>query len=176
MRKHAPAGVARITDKYPLNFMHLGLIATLFPRARIIHCRRDPLDVGLSCFIERFAHSRDFTTDLESFGHYFLQYERLMAHWRRVLPLSVREQYYERLVADQEAQSRALVAHCGLAWDDACLDFQSAERTVLTPSRWQVRQAIYNVSVGRWRNYARHLVPLQRLLEEHGYHYDAQTA
>ena len=76
-----------VTDKLPVNFMHLGLIATLFPNSRVIHCRRDPMDTALSCFIELFRLSRDFTTDLESIGRYYLQYERLMAHWRKVLPL-----------------------------------------------------------------------------------------
>lgn len=169
----APAEALRITDKLPVNFTHLGLIATLFPNARVIHCRRDPLDSGLSCFIELFRLSRDFTTDVESIGRYYLQYERLMAHWREVLPLPLYEQRYEELIADQEAGSRALVAHCGLPWDDACLNFQEADRTVMTPSRWQVRQPIYSSSIGRWRNYERHLAPLVRVLEERGYRYAA---
>lgn len=170
-RRAAPEAI-RVTDKLPVNFMHLGLIATLFPQARVIHCRRDPLDIGLSCFIERFELSHDFTTDLESFGHYFLQYERLMQHWRNVLPLSMHEQRYENLVADQETGSRALVDYCGLPWDEACMDFQNADRAVLTPSRWQVRQPIYNNSVGRWRNYSQHMQPLRQLLEERGYRYE----
>jgi tetratricopeptide (TPR) repeat protein len=172
LEQRAPPEAIRVTDKLPVNFMHLGLIATLFPRARVIHCRRDPLDIGLSCFIERFELSHDFTTDLESFGHYFLQYERLMQHWRSVLPLAMHEQRYENLVADQEAGSRALVAFCDLPWDEACMDFQKADRAVLTPSRWQVRQPIYSKSVGRWRNYSQHMQPLRRLLEERGYRHE----
>jgi hypothetical protein len=167
----APPEALRVTDKLPVNFTHLGVIATLFPNARVIHCRRDPLDSGLSCFIELFRLSRDFTTDVESIGRYYLQYERLMAHWRKVLPLPVYEQRYEKLIADQEAGSRALVAHCGLPWDDACLNFQGAERTVMTPSRWQVRQPIYSSSIGRWRNYERHMAPMAHLLEERDYRY-----
>lgn len=168
----APASAIRVIDKLPVNFMHLGMIATLFPAARVIHCRRDPLDVGLSCFIERFDLSHDFTTDLTSFGHYFLQYERLMQHWRRVLPLALYEQPYERLVADQEAGTRALLAYCDLPWDPACLNFQQTDRAVLTPSRWQVRQPMYSNSVSRWRNYERHMQPLRELLESRGYRYD----
>ena len=167
----APGSALRVTDKLPVNFTHLGLIATLFPRASIVHCRRDPLDIGLSCFIELFELERDFTTRLEDFGEYFLQYERLMAHWRTVLPERLLEQRYEALIDDPATHSRALVAHCGLAWEDSCLDFHETTRTVATPSRWQVRQPIYRASVGRWRRYDRHMEPLRRLLAERGYEY-----
>jgi tetratricopeptide (TPR) repeat protein len=168
----APARALRVTDKLPVNFMHLGLIATLFPDARIIHCRRDPMDVGLSCFIELFRMDRDFTTDLGAFGQCFLEHERLMAHWRSVLPVSIYELRYEDLVAEPETQSRALIARCGLEWDAACLEFQKTDRAVLTPSRWQVRQPIYASSVGRWRNYAAHMQPLKSLLDSQGYVYE----
>jgi hypothetical protein len=167
----APPEAIRVTDKLPVNFTHLGLIATLFPHSRVIHCRRDPMDTGLSCFAEQFRLSHDFTTDLESIGRYYLQYERLMAHWRRVLPLPMLEQRYEDLIANPEVGSRALLAHCELPWDEACLNFHAASRQVSTPSRWQVRQPIYATSVGRWRHYERHLEPLRRLLEERGYRY-----
>jgi Flp pilus assembly protein TadD len=161
----------RVTDKMPVNFTHLGMIATLFPNARIVHCRRDPLDVGLSCFIELFELDHGYTMDLEAFGRYFLQHERLMAHWRAALPMPIHELRYERLVDDPEGQSRALLAHCGLEWDAACLEFQKTERTVQTPSRWQVRQPVYRSSVGRWRRYEAQLAPLIRVLEEAGYQY-----
>lgn len=168
----ARAGDAlRITDKLPVNFMHLGMIATLFPQARIVHCRRDPMDVGLSCLIELFDMDSDFTTRLEHFGQYFLQYDRLMAHWRATLPLPMFEQRYEDLVADPSTHTRALLDHCGLEWDDACLKFQQLGRAVRTPSRWQVRQPIYRSSVGRWRNYAEQMEPLRRLLSANGYEY-----
>lgn len=168
----AHAGDAtRITDKLPVNFMHLGMIATLFPHARIVHCRRDPMDVGLSCLIELFDMDSDFTTRLEHFGQYFLQYDRLMAHWRATLPVPMFEQRYEDLVADPSTHARALVDYCGLEWDDACLKFQQLGREVRTPSRWQVRQPIYQRSVGRWRNYAEQMEPLRRLLSESGYEY-----
>jgi tetratricopeptide (TPR) repeat protein len=162
----------RVTDKMPVNFTHLGMIATLLPGARIVHCRRDPLDVGLSCFIELFELDHGYTMDLEAFGRYFLQHERLMAHWRAALPMPIHEVRYERLVEEPEAQSRALVAHCGLDWDPACLEFQKTERTVQTPSRWQVRQPVYRTSVGRWRRYEQQLAPLIRVLEEAGYRYE----
>lgn len=155
----------RITDKFPLNFIHLGLIATLFPNARIVHCRRDPLDTGISCYAERFGLEDDFTTDLRHFGEYFLEHERIMKHWRAVLPTRILELRYEDLVADVEACSRTLVAHCGLEWDAACLAFQHHERPIQTPSRWQARQAIYRTSVGRWRSYEQQLAPLIDLLQ-----------
>lgn len=161
----------RVTDKLPVNFIHLGMIATLFPQARVIHCRRDPLDIGLSCFMELFELERDYTTDLENFGHYFLQHERLMTHWRATLPIPIHELRYEELVANSEVASRALVAHCGLEWDLACLEYQKTERTVQTPSRWQVRQPIYRRSVGRWRHYAIQMAPLLRVLENSSYQY-----
>ena len=167
----APAAAIRVTDKLPVNFMHLGLIATLFPNARVIHCRRDPIDTALSCFIELFKLKRDFTTDIRNIGQYYLQYERLMAHWSKVLPLPLHEQRYEALVADPEAGSRELIASCGLPWDDACLNFQGVARAITTPSRWQVRQPIYSTSIGRWRNYERQLEPLRRLLSESEHSY-----
>lgn len=168
----APASAVRITDKLPANFIHLGLIATLFPNAHIIHCRRAPLDIGLSCFIELFEMSHDYTTNLEHFGQYFLLYDRMMAHWRKVLPMPIHELRYETLIADQEMQSRELVRFCGLEWDEACLTYHKTDRAVMTPSRWQVRQPIYSSSIGRWKNYASHMEPLRRLLEQSGYEYD----
>lgn len=171
IESRAPAEVLRVTDKMPVNFMHLGMIATLFPHARIVHCRRDARDVGLSCFIELFQLEHGYTADLATFGRYFLQYERLMSHWLQALPMPLHELRYERMVADPEGQSRALVAHCGLEWDAACLDFHSTERSVRTPSRWQVRQPVYSRSSGRWRNYEAQLAPLLRVLQEGGYDY-----
>lgn len=156
----------RITDKFPLNFIHLGLIATLFPNARIVHCRRDPLDTGISCYAERFGLEDDFTTDLRHFGEYFLEHERIMKHWRAVLPTSILELRYEDLVADVETCSRTLIAHCGLEWDAACLAFQHHDRPIQTPSRWQARQAIYRTSMGRWRSYEKQLAPLIELLKQ----------
>lgn len=167
----APPHTLRVTDKLPVNFMHLGLIATLFPKARIVHCLRDPMDVGISCFIELFNMEQDYSTNLVDFGLYYLQYTRLMNHWRKVLPLPLHEQYYEELIADQEKHIQALVIHSGLDWDEACLNFQDTDRSVMTPSRWQVRQPIYSSSSGRWKNYAEHMEPLRRLFEENNFQY-----
>jgi len=155
------AGPARrIIDKMLSNFLHLGLIASLFPRARVIHCRRDPLDVCVSCFLNQFR-ALDFTWDLEDLGRYYCDYERLMAHWRTVLPLPMLDVVYEELLRDPEGIIKGLVAFCGLPWDECCLRFYENPRPVRTVSKQQVRQPLYHSSVGRWRLYAAHLAPLQ---------------
>jgi tetratricopeptide (TPR) repeat protein len=155
---------ARVTDKMPSNFEHLGFIATLFPRAYIIHCRREPLDVCLSCFFQDFQHV-NFAYALEDLGHYYLEYERLMAHWRAVLPIPMLDVDYEEMVNDPETISRRLLAFCRLAWDDRCLEYHRTKRAVRTSSLLQVRQPVYKSSLGRWRHYETHLRPLREILE-----------
>ncbi|MHB8815818.1 MAG: tetratricopeptide repeat-containing sulfotransferase family protein [Steroidobacteraceae bacterium] len=167
----ADTNAARVTDKLPLNSLHLGLIAKLFPNSHIVHCRRDPLDLAISCFTELFHIENDFTTNFEDFGHYFLEHERLMAHWRAVLPIPIHEVRYEDMVSKPEATIRALIRHCALDWDPACLAFQKTDRTIQTPSRWQVRQPIYQSSVGRWRHYRIHMHSLIQFLHDCGYEY-----
>jgi tetratricopeptide (TPR) repeat protein len=152
---------ARVIDKAPNNFQFLGLIAALFPQARIVHCRRDPRDVCLSCFQQDFT---DWTLNLEELAIYYRQYERLMAHWRAVLPLPLLEVAYEELVEDLEGVSRRLVSFGGLEWDERCLAFNRTERKVRTASVQQVRQSVYKSSVGRWRHYAAHMQPLLEAL------------
>lgn len=158
----------RAVDKNPFNFAHLGLIAVLFPKARIIHCRRNPLDVGLSCAMELFELKQDFTTDFASFAHYYAQYTAMMAHWKHELDIPILDVAYESLVADAPRVSREIVSFCGLPWDDRCLRHQQTDRAVLTPSKWQVRQPIYRSSVGRWRNYEAYLQPLRSAFAAHG--------
>jgi len=156
----------RVVDKMPFNFHYLGLIATLFPRARIIHCRRDPIDTCLSCFIQNFGEPHGFTLDLRHLGQFYREYERLMAHWTRVLPVPVFNLSYEELTADQEVVSRRLIAFCGLAWDERCLRFNETPRAVRTASTLQVRQPMYRSAVGRWKRYEAHLRPLIEALGE----------
>ena len=150
----------RVTDKAPLNYFHLGLIVTLFPRARIIHCRRNAVDTCLSCYFQNFAESFTFTHDLTSLGQYYREYERLMAYWAKVLPVPIYELNYETMTNDQEGASRKLVEYCGLEWDDRCMSFHQTERTVRTFSALQVRQPMYRTSVERWKRYEKHLQPL----------------
>src|SRR5580704_176366 len=154
-------GADRVIDKLPDNIFMLGVIATLYPAARIIFCRRDPRDIGVSCFFQKFsAGLLTFSYDLADCGRRIRETERLGAHWRRVLPLRWLDIQYESLVADLEGESRRLIEYLGLAWEPACLDFDRTMRTVQTASSWQVRQPLYHRSVGRWRHYERHLGPL----------------
>ena len=154
------ADALRVTDKMPFNFVHLGLIAALCPDARIIHCRRDPLDTCTSCHFTTFNQHLQFASDLRVLGRYYLDYRRLMDHWKAVLTVPMLEVDYERLVTDTEPMVRRLVEFCGVAWEPACGEFHRTERGIRTPSRWQVRQPIYRHAVGRWRNYEKHLAPL----------------
>ncbi len=164
LRARAGTDAARIVDKNVFNFLNLGLIAILFPKASIIHCRRDPMDCGLSCFFQNFAGAmkNPFWFDLEDIGLYYRQHDRLMAHWHSVLPMPIHEVIYEDLVENQEAVSRRMVDFIGLEWDDACLNFHENKRVVSTASVWQVRQPVYKSSAGRWRHYEEHLDPLKR--------------
>jgi tetratricopeptide (TPR) repeat protein len=153
-----------VTDKLPFNFMHLGLIALMFPNARIIHCTRDPLDTCLSCYFTSFADQIRFSNSLDALSSYYMNYRRVMAHWQEVLPAPVLCLSYESLVLETESTVRRLLEYCGLGWEDACLAFHSTAGNVRTPSRWQVRQPIYLSSIGRWRHYADELAPVRAAL------------
>jgi tetratricopeptide (TPR) repeat protein len=160
-------GAVRVVDKFPDNILLVGLIAQLFPRARIVYCSRDPRDISLSCYFQRFAEkAQPFSYDLADCGRRCRAVQRLAAHWLKLLPLHMIEVNYEKLVEDLESESRRLIEFLGLDWEPACLDFHRTERTVATVSLWQVRQPLYKSSVGRWRNYERHLGPLMAALNE----------
>jgi tetratricopeptide (TPR) repeat protein len=158
-------GADRVIDKLPDNVFNLGVIATLFPSARIIFCHRDPRDIGLSCLFQKFSTGQLFSYDLADCGKRYRETARLIAHWHRVLPLRMLDVTYEAVVADLEAESHRLVAFLDLMWEPACLDFHCTQRTVTTASGWQVRQPLYARSVGRWRHYERYLKPLLAALE-----------
>jgi tetratricopeptide (TPR) repeat protein len=156
---------ARIVDKMPLNFMFVGLIHLALPNAKIIHIKRDPLDTCVSCFSLLFTGSQPFAYDLAELGRYYRGYEGVMAHWHDVLPPDVMiDVQYEDLVDDLEGVSRRMLAHCGLAWEDACRDFQNTDRAVRTASLMQVREPLYRRAVGSWRRYEKFLGPLQEAL------------
>jgi tetratricopeptide (TPR) repeat protein len=155
----------RVTDKMPHNFQHLGLIALLFPNAKIVHCRRDPLDTCVSVFTTQLrAHIHGYAGDLETLGLFYREYSSLMDHWREVLPLTIHDLDYEGLIEDPEIETRKLVDFVGLPWDPACLAPHESTRAVHTQSRSQVRQPIYKSSVARWRRYESHLGPLKEAL------------
>ncbi len=155
------ASAERIVDKTPGNFLYLGLIHLILPHARIIHVQRDPVDTCLSCFSKLFWGEQPFSYDLAELGRYYRSYQRLMEHWRTIVPAAAMlEVEYEALVEDFEPQARRIVAHCGLQWDPACLEFYKTSRPVQTASMVQVRQPIYRSSVGRWRPNSALLRPL----------------
>ena len=150
----------QVTDKMLSNFRYIGLIHKLFPNARIIHTFRDPIETCLSCFSINFASQR-FTFDLAELGRYYRGYAILMRHWKHTLPEGVIfDVRYEAVVQDLEGSARAIMAHCGLEWDDQCLRFYEAERPVRTASVEQVRRPIYSSSVRRWRPDSETLRPL----------------
>jgi tetratricopeptide (TPR) repeat protein len=158
-------GALRVVDKMPANFLYAGLIHAAFPRARIIHMQRYPLDTCLSIYFQNFFNTGPYANDLEGLAHYYSEYVRITDHWRSILPPSaLLEVPYESLIADQEGWTRRMLEFVGLPWDARCLEFHQTERFVITASRWQVRQRITAASVGRWRNYEKHLAPLRRLV------------
>jgi tetratricopeptide (TPR) repeat protein len=160
VRKVAPPA-EYFTDKMPSNYYFVGLIHLALPNAKIVHLVRDPVDTCLSCFSKLFNAEHNHTYDLGELGRYYKQYERLMAHWRWVLPAhSMLEVHYEDVVADLEGQARRIIDYCGLSWDERCLAFHKTERPVRTASATQVRQPIYKSAIGRWRVYEEHLGPL----------------
>jgi len=153
-------GVMRVTDKMPVNFLKLGLIELLFPGARIVHCRRDPLDTCLSCYFQPFTRGYDYSYDLRYLAAYYRDYERLMDHWRTVSGLQMLEVGYEDLVSEPEIWTRRLISFLGLEWEEGCLHPHETRRAVATSSYDQVRKPIYRHSAGRWKNYRQHIQPL----------------
>jgi len=146
------AGAQRIVDKMPSNYLFLGFLVTLFPQARFIHCRRGLRDTALSCWMTNFSEI-NWACDPEHITGRFHEYLRLMEHWRQVSPAQILEVQYEEMVGDLEGTARRLISWIGLEWEPSCLDFHKTRRTVRTASSAQVRQALYNSSVGRWKNY-----------------------
>jgi len=151
-------------DKNPNNFASIGLLSLALPNAKFINTRRHPLDTCLSCYKQLFAKGQPFTYDLLEIGEYYLQYDRLMAHWHAVLPGRVLDVQYEDVVADQEGQTRRLLEFCGLPWEDACLRYYATQRAIRTASSEQVRRPIYTDSIGVWRHYVHELAPLIEVL------------
>jgi tetratricopeptide (TPR) repeat protein len=156
----------RVTDKMPFNFLWAGLIHMAFPRATFIHCRRTAIDTALSIHQTHFHPRMAFPTGGAELVAYFHNYQRLVGHWRSVLPADrFIEVDYEELTSAPEPVTRRIIAACGLAWNDACLRPESNPRAVNTPSKWQARQPIYRTSVARWRRYEPWLGPLRALVD-----------
>ncbi len=151
-------------DKMPNNFQHIGLIHLILPNAKIIDARRHPLGCGFSGFKQHFARGQGFTYSLDDIGRYYRDYVALLAHYDTMLPDRIHRVFYEAMVADPEAEIRALLAYCGLPFEAACLSFHSNDRAVRTPSSEQVRLPIYSGAVEHWQHYANYLAPLRTAL------------
>ena len=161
----------RFIDKLPHNFLYAGFIAKALPNAKIVCLRRNPMDSCLGNFRQLFAQTSpyyDYSFDIENCGRYWLMFDRLMCHWAQVLPGRILQVNYEDIVEDQTAALNAVLEHCGLPWNDACLAFQDNAAPVATASAVQVREPLNNRSIGRWRRYDNELMPLRRLLEDAG--------
>jgi Flp pilus assembly protein TadD len=156
----------RITDKMPDNFLRVGLIKVILPKAKVIHCVRNPMDNCFSIFKNDFSRkgSNKYAYDMNELGRYYNLYQDLMAHWENVLPGFMFTICYEEMVADQRRQTESLLDFCGLPWDDACLSFHKTERRVETASLAQVRQPIYKDSVELWKRYEKRLAPLRKAI------------
>ncbi len=150
----------RFTDKMPQNFMYIGVMHLLFPKAKIIHCRRDPIATCFSCYQRRFTAGNLFSFDLQDLGRFYKTYDRLMRHWHAVLPGRIFDVQYESVVADPEKEIHQVLDFCGLAFEAACLNFHSVNRAVATASNVQVRKPIYHSAIAHWRHYEKHLAPL----------------
>lgn len=150
-----------VIDKNPLNFRNLGFIMKMFPRARIVHCRRHPLDTAISNYFQRFPLHLDYSFDLGNIAHFYGEYSRLMEHWRTVLAPQMIEVHYEDLVVNTEHTTRKALGFLGLEWDERCLAPHTNPCAVETASQWQVRQPIYHQSLERWRHYEKQLASLK---------------
>ncbi|MDJ0612545.1 MAG: sulfotransferase [Rhizobiaceae bacterium] len=163
-------------DKLPHNFFSVGMIHLMFPNAKIIHCRRHPVDCALSCFKSSFSEFHAYATDLEFLGQYYKEYWKLMEHWRSVLPGKMHEVFYEDTVVNTEAVARGMIQHIGLEWDENCLDHTSSKRDVSTASQWQVRQPIYTSSVAKWKHYETQLQPMIKAMGSCVEEYESELA
>lgn len=157
-------GADRVTDKRPDNFLYLGLIKTLFPDSRIVHTLRHPLDNCLSVYFLHLDQSMGYALDLLDTGHYYRQYRRLMEHWKSLYGDDILDFDYDAFVRDPRTGLERLLGHCGLEWDENCLQFHRVANSVRTASVWQVREPLYRRSSGRWRNYAHKLGSLAEYL------------
>ncbi|NOZ42989.1 MAG: tetratricopeptide repeat protein [Alphaproteobacteria bacterium] len=163
LKKLFPAA-GYITDKRPDNFLHLGLLKSLFPNARMIYTSRNALDNCLSVYFLRLGNGMNYATDLENIAHYYNQCHRLMSHWKALFGHNIHEVNYDDLVREPEPVIAALLNFCDLDWSDDCLQFHRLDNIVKTASVWQVREPLYQKSSGRWRNFGPHIGPLQQAL------------
>ncbi|MCB1530510.1 MAG: sulfotransferase [Alphaproteobacteria bacterium] len=146
-----------ITDKMPMNFRYIGLIKSMFPKAKIIHCIRDPRDTCLSIYKCRFMGGHPFAYDQKNLAEVYKLYTEMMAYWHSILPGEILDFRYEDLIEDQKTGTKRLLDYCGLDWQDTCLDFHKTKRTVNTASVFQVKEPLYKTGAGYWKNYEQYL-------------------
>lgn len=163
--RHLASGMSRVTDKMPMNFLHLGYISILFPKARIIHCRRNPLDACLSMYFQSFHTEQQYSFDLTNLAYWYRDYIKIMQHWNTIMEGKILNVDYNDTVNNIENVARKLIDFCGLDWDPGCVEFHKTSREVQTASLWQVRQPIYKTSLQRWKRYERHIGVLKEVLE-----------
>ncbi|MCD6162642.1 MAG: sulfotransferase [candidate division Zixibacteria bacterium] len=163
LRRHS-SSAKHITDKMPHNFLHIGLIKLILPNAKIIHCRRDPMDTCFSCYKTHFTGALKFAYDMTELGQYYNLYQNLMAHWHKVMPGYILDVRYEDVINDQQSQTERMLDFLDLSWDDACLSFHKTKRPVRTASSVQVRNPIYSSSIKLWKHHEKQLEPLLKAL------------
>ena len=161
-RRNAPFFI----DKMPNNFIHIGLIKTILPNAKIIDTRRDPMDTCFSCYKQFFARGQLFTYSLEDLGNYYTDYIKAMNHWHNVYGKDIFTVHYDNVINKTEETIRELIDYCNLPFEKECLEFYKSSRPVKTPSAEQVRQPIYKSGLNYWKNYEKHLVPLKKIIDE----------
>lgn len=164
--KQADAESNHVVDKMPFNFFHIGAIRSVFPRATIVYCTRDWMDVGLSCFVESFGREHTFARSLSGIGHYLLMHKRIMHHWHAQFADGIAQVRYEDLITNVRSEVEPVLQKLGLSWHPNCDQFFRTPRTVRTPSKWQVRQPLYASSINRWRFFQEELKPLSCALQE----------
>jgi tetratricopeptide (TPR) repeat protein len=162
------AGHDFLVDKLPFNFLYAGLIHLALPNARIVNLQRHPLDTCYAVYKQLFRDAYPFSYDLEELARYYVAYDRLMRHWNEVMPGVIHTLHYEALVADIEGETRRLLAFCGLPWEEGCVSFHENTRAATTASATQVRQPLYDSSVGKWRKVAAHMEPVRVILQHAG--------
>jgi hypothetical protein len=159
---------ARFIDKLPLNYLYVGLIHLALPNAKVINLKRNPLDTCYAIYKQLFVDAYPFSYDLEELGRYYVAYHQLMEHWHVVLPGVIHTVGYEDLVSDIESESRPLLEFCGLDWQPQCLKFHESKDASTTASTVQVRQPVYQSSVGKWRDYEKQMQPIVKILQQAG--------
>ena len=153
-------------DKMPNNFIHIGLIKTILPNAKIIDTRRDPMDTCFSCYKQFFARGQLFTYSLEDLGNYYTDYIKAMNHWHNIYGKDIFTVHYDSVINKTEETIRELIDYCNLPFEKECLEFYKSSRPVKTPSAEQVRQPIYKSGLNYWKNYEKHLLPLKEIIDE----------